>query len=826
MSENANKGQNPRVFISYSWDSPEHKLWVKSFANELRKSGIDARLDAFRDESQSIDDFMMIELERADYVLAICTPQFKQKILDNAEGVSTASGFEIGTAAALRRLGGKDVIPVLREGEWADAAPSNLLSYRFYDFRDGAVGEEFEQLKNRLFGYQEAPEELGTVEGPPAAQDLPDIFESGSADVARSGPAASQQPAMARPGSKKTKIWVIAAVVLVAMAVAAFFFTGRPPPMDESERSLAVLPFTNITGNADDEPFIVGLHEDLLTQLSRINSIRTISRTSVLQYRDTTLPIPTIAEQLGVARVIQGSIQTSGERIRIQVQLIDGASDDHLWAESFDRQLTANDIFDIQREIAMAISSSLDFELSGSEQQRLSQPATENLEAYSAYMLGKQKVEQRTARALDEAIEHLRRAVTLDPGFAAAHAQLAIAYDLASWYGDLDQNEMLALAMPAAQRAIDLDPTLADGWTALADLRLLSNDLPGAEEAFKKAIELNPNYPLALHWYALFHLNNGDYEAALDLHQRALVLDPLSVTLMNNVAQDLFYLGRNDEALAQYQRSLERDANFAATHAHLANIYAYGFGRPDEAARWLHSAAELDDRHTEYPSQLAMLLVDLDEPDAALIWAQRALDLGPNRTWPNLAMLLVAYRMGDEEAALQYAEKMIALGTQSSQALGVLRDHDLSEGRPEDARARFAQATPELFQERPEITDRNVNKAIDLAYVLRELGDEEAAAFLLEGAGSFVTGKPRSGPSGIQFLDVEVLALQGQTGPALQTLETAAETEWTEFWWQAPLNPNLSSLHQEPRFIAVMDQLRSRAAEFRDGLDQSVTNPD
>ena len=126
---------------------------MKSFANELRKSGIDARLDAFRDESQSIDDFMMVELERADFVLAICTPGFKQKILENAEGTGTASGFEIGTAAALRRIGGKDVIPVLREGEWADAAPSNLLSYRFYDFTRDDVSEEFEQLKNRLLGY-------------------------------------------------------------------------------------------------------------------------------------------------------------------------------------------------------------------------------------------------------------------------------------------------------------------------------------------------------------------------------------------------------------------------------------------------------------------------------------------------------------------------------------------------------------------------------------------------------------------------------------------------------------------------------------------------
>ena len=141
-------------------------------------------------------------------------------------------------------------------------------------------------------------------------------------------------------------------------------------------------------------------------------------------------------------------------------KLIDGETDEYVWAESFDRRLTASDIFDIQREIAIAVSTALDIELSGTEQERLDTPATENLEAYSAFMLGKQRVEQRTAEALDEAIEHLRRAVTLDPGFAAAYAQLAIAYDLASWYGDLPQDEMLTLAMPLPYARSNLIPPL------------------------------------------------------------------------------------------------------------------------------------------------------------------------------------------------------------------------------------------------------------------------------------------------------------------------------------------------------------------------------
>lgn len=241
MTENNNQ-VNPRVFISYSWDSPAHKLWVESFAQELRKAGIDARLDAWRDESQSIDDFMMIELERADYVVAICTPQFKQKIVENAEGTGTASGFEIGTAAALRRSSGKDIIPVLRAGTWLESAPSFLVSYRYYDFTSDDIGDEFAQLRDRLLGHVRRPPELGHVSGPAAAPVLPDIFAKGSKpepattapsstvssarrDHSRSAPVASQpapppsSPAPARKGYGKFFLGAGSAIVLLIVLI-------------------------------------------------------------------------------------------------------------------------------------------------------------------------------------------------------------------------------------------------------------------------------------------------------------------------------------------------------------------------------------------------------------------------------------------------------------------------------------------------------------------------------------------------------------------------------------------------------------------------------
>jgi hypothetical protein len=250
-----NGSENPRVFISYSWDSQEHRLWVESFAGQLRASGIDARLDAWKDENQSIDDFMMVELERADFILAICTPEFHQKVIANAEGVqSTASGFEVGTAAALRRMGRKPIVPVLRRGEWTEAAPSNLLAYRYYDLTGDDIAEEFNKLRDHLLGYSKRAPDLGPRSGPSDSPELPDIFsgqsKSRAKDQARGGPPADSKPVVERQAAKaapqavgpasaahppnksgKNKLLMIGGVV-AAMVIGGWMLSGSGEPED------------------------------------------------------------------------------------------------------------------------------------------------------------------------------------------------------------------------------------------------------------------------------------------------------------------------------------------------------------------------------------------------------------------------------------------------------------------------------------------------------------------------------------------------------------------------------------------------------------------
>jgi TolB-like protein len=334
----------------------------------------------------------------------------------------------------------------------------------------------------------------------------------------------------------------------------------------EREKSIAVLLFDNLSGDSDTQPFTKGIHDDILTQISKIRALKVIARTS-MERLDPNLSIPEIGTKLGVATVLEGGVQRSGDRIRINVQLIDCKTEAHLWAETYDRELTAANIFSIQSEIAETVADALRAALSSEEQDRLATVPTENLAAYEANLLGRQRLARETIAALAEAVDYFRQAIELDPAFALAYVGLADSYGWQVFFGSLAPEEGLASARAAADKALALDDQLGEAYNSLASIKEERQDFEGAEAMYRRALELNPNYKLAYYNYGgLLGSYLGRFEEALALHRKAAELDPLSAGIITSVGFDLAHLGRFDESLARYQRAIEVDPGYAQAY--------------------------------------------------------------------------------------------------------------------------------------------------------------------------------------------------------------------------------------------------------------------
>jgi len=345
-------------------------------------------------------------------------------------------------------------------------------------------------------------------------------------------------------------------VVLVLGVALAYFAVDKFMSPGEAERtglepSIAVLPFTNMTQDQQNDPFTDGIHDDLLTHLSRIASLKTTSRTSVLQYRETTKTIPEIAAELGVATILEAGVQRSGNRVRINVQLIDAVADEHLWAEQYDRELTAENVFDIQSEIARAIAAQLQAALSTDDLRRLDSVPTTDIAALESYFLGKQLLEERTRESLTAAVEYFEKVVDLDPEFALGWSGLADAYMLLPEYSaSVDRNEMGERSTNAVARALDLDPDHPYVSSSAAWSKLIHDyDWRGAEETFRRALQIEPDNTNLLHWLSHTLSWQGRYDEAVATARRALEVEPGSKLMTMNLAYILVDAAQFDEGL-------------------------------------------------------------------------------------------------------------------------------------------------------------------------------------------------------------------------------------------------------------------------------------
>lgn len=375
-------------------------------------------------------------------------------------------------------------------------------------------------------------------------------------------------------------------------------------------RSVAALPFENLSGSADAEPFALGLHDDLLTELSRISALSVIARTSVLRYRGADRPIPEIARELGVGTIIEGGVQTAGGRLRLNVQVIDAATGAHRWAERYDRELSAQSIFDLQGELAREIALALEAELTSGERQRAVRRRTEDLEAYRLCVQGRALLDQRTPRAMFRSVDYFQRAIQRDAGHALAWSGLADALSLLEFY-DHAAPASAPGPMEAAQRAVELGPELGQARASLGIIRAIRHQGAAALPELARAVELAPSHAEAHAWLGWLRLLQGKPGEALVAAQRAVELDPLAPAFRAYLAEAYLAGDMTTEALREAVRARLVQPEYGLAHF-MEGLVLYHLGRLQEAEAALETALGLVPpwgmpRHAEVHAVIAVI---------------------------------------------------------------------------------------------------------------------------------------------------------------------------------------------------------------------------
>jgi serine/threonine-protein kinase len=395
-----------------------------------------------------------------------------------------------------------------------------------------------------------------------------------------------------RPRTRARAWWMAAAVVVLVLAAPIIRYAPRLIKGGGSAakiQSLAVLPFENLSGDPAQEYFADGITDELTSRLARSGDLRVISRTSAMQYKGAHKPLPEIARELGVEGIVEGTVMRAGDQVRITTELVRAASDEHLWTESYRREV--KDILQLQEDVAEAISAQVRVKLSAGS----SGAATRAVDprAYEAYLRGRFEWSKRTAEDVRQALAYFQGAITLDPNYAAAYSGLADCYLLLQWRSGMPSLEALGKAREAGLKALALDPSLAEAHATLAQVSISANwDWKSAEAEFKRAIERNPNYATAHHWYGLALGQQGRTEEAKRELERARELDPLPPINQANVAWAYYVASDYDRAIAMLREIVTRNPDFWVARWGLGSAYVQK-GEFADAIRELERARQL-----------------------------------------------------------------------------------------------------------------------------------------------------------------------------------------------------------------------------------------
>jgi len=435
-------------------------------------------------------------------------------------------------------------------------------------------------------------------------------------------------------------------------------------------RSLVVLPLDNLMNDPEQAYFVEGLHEALITELSKIKALRVISRTSAMKYLESGKSVPEIGRELGVDAIIEGSVLRAGDTVRITTQLIEAASDRHLWADNFDRELT--DILALYADVTREIVDQIRVEVTPEEVARLAAPHAVDAAAYELYLKGKYLCDKWAPQEMLQGIDLMREAITVDPDDALAHSGLGLCLQYAAFFGYVLPLDVIAEANRTAERAIELDRDLADAWVTFAGVRYYLNfDMAAAEMAVERALALNPSHLRSLVHYSWLLGEAGRFAAAIELGQKAIALDPLSGVVRTTTGQ-AYYLNRDfASAFREYEKLLELAPDDPSFHFYM------GWAREQmgdyEQAIVLHKRAiELSDRAPLYVSALGYSYGLAGENSEAQEILDELVGLEAQGVAEPFHVAMVHIGLGNNEQAIDWLEK--AFEARSSHMLYIRED--------------------------------------------------------------------------------------------------------------------------------------------------------
>jgi TolB-like protein/DNA-binding winged helix-turn-helix (wHTH) protein/Flp pilus assembly protein TadD len=519
---------------------------------------------------------------------------------------------------------------------------------------DSAESPRFVETVARR-GYRFLAEVKGGDAATARSTDLAAPLNAGTADDDQALP--TNGPAKPKHLSTSLKWKTLASALLVlgvSLSFLKFSSWYHPSPV---VRSLAVLPLESLSNDVSQDYFADGMTDELISDLGQISALRVISRTSVMAYKHARKPLPQIAHELNVDAVVEGTVLRSGDQVRITAQLIEASTDKHLWSQSYQGEL--RDTLALQSQVASAIADQIRINVSPQEQAALRNVKAVNPEAYQSFLKGRFFWNKRTADGLKIALAYFDQAIEEDPKYAPAYSGLADTYSLlGDWqYAAMMPKEALPKAKAAAVRALELDNALGEAHNSLAFcLDGFDWDFKSAGMEFQRAIELNPNYATAHHWYA-WHLSLlGKYDEAIAEMRKAHDLDPLSLIINADLAELLVLAHSYDESIRQSRKTIEMDSNFALAHNQLAQAYLQKHMN-DEAVAELQKATQLSGESPTIMANLARAYIATGKKSEA-IKILNDLMKQSNATYSHASEIAVIYTaLGDSDQAMNWLEK-------------------------------------------------------------------------------------------------------------------------------------------------------------------------